>query len=60
MEGTCIGCKTGITDTAGPCFAGYFEEGHSISICVVVLNSKSMEQRWIEVPLMVQWAIKKK
>ena len=43
MEGTCVGCKTGITDTAGPCFAGFFEEGHSISICVVVLNSKSME-----------------
>lgn len=23
----CIGCKTGITKAAGPCFAGYFEKG---------------------------------
>jgi D-alanyl-D-alanine carboxypeptidase len=60
-----IGCKTGITDAAGPCFSGVFEsmaenanEGEKIA--VIVLNSKSMEQRWIEVPQMVEWALKKK
>lgn len=37
-----IGCKTGITDSAGPCFSGVFT-GKGESICIVVLNSKSME-----------------
>jgi hypothetical protein len=29
-------------------------------ICVIVLNSRSMEQRWVEVPLMVEWAVKRR
>lgn len=54
-----VGCKTGITDTAGPCFSGCFEQGGE-QICIVVLNSKSMDQRWVEVPLMAEWAVKRK
>lgn len=54
-----IGCKTGITDVAGPCFSGCFESNGE-KICVVVLNAKTLEQRWVEVPQMVEWAIKRK
>jgi D-alanyl-D-alanine carboxypeptidase len=54
-----IGCKTGITDPAGPCFCGGYEKDNEKFI-VVVLSSKTMEQRWIEVPKIVEWAIKKK
>ena len=54
-----IGCKTGITEAAGPCFCGGYERGNDKYI-VVVLCSKSMEQRWVEVPKIVDWAIKKK
>lgn len=54
-----IGCKTGITDPAGPCFCGGYEKDGEKYI-VVVLSSKTMEQRWVEVPKIVDWAIKKK
>lgn len=54
-----VGCKTGVTDTAGPCFSGCFEQSGE-QICVIVLNSKSLEQRWVEVPLMAEWAVKRK
>eukprot|EP00347_Sterkiella_histriomuscorum_P022661 403337634 len=54
-----IGCKTGVTNPAGPCFCGGYEkDGHKY--IVVVLCSKSMEARWVEVPKIVEWAIKKK
>lgn len=54
-----IGCKTGITNPAGPCFCGGYEkDGHKY--IVVVLCSKSMEARWVEVPKMIDYAIKKK
>jgi serine-type D-Ala-D-Ala carboxypeptidase (penicillin-binding protein 5/6) len=58
-DGGFIGCKTGITNPAGPCFCGGYEKDNHKFI-VVVLCSKSMEQRWVEVPKMVEWAIKKK
>ena len=58
MEGL-IGCKTGITNAAGPCFAGGYEKD-DIKLMVVVLSSKSMEQRWVEVPKMITWALKKR
>ena len=53
------GIKTGITDAAGPCLASSYQKDNDFFI-VVVLNSKSMEQRWIEVPKLVEWAIAKK
>lgn len=36
------GIKTGITDSAGPCLAASYKD-----FIVVVLNSKSMSDRWI-------------
>jgi D-alanyl-D-alanine carboxypeptidase len=54
-----IGCKTGITEVAGPCFSGVYD-AKGDKICVVVLNCRSMDQRWVEVPQMVEWAVKKK
>lgn len=41
-EGGFIGCKTGITDAAGPCFAGFYEKD-GLQLAIVVLSSKSME-----------------
>ena len=55
-----IGCKTGITDAAGPCFSGCYEGQEGERLLVVVLNSRSMEQRWVEVPQMVEWVIKRR
>ena len=46
LPGFC-GLKTGITEAAGPCLAAtYLKDGHSYT--VVLLQSKSMEDRWTE------------
>ena len=55
-----LGCKTGVTPSAGPCFSGYFsrydnEEVEPDNCIVIVLGSKSMEARWVEVPALVKW-----
>merc|ERR1712224_613433 len=50
------GCKTGITVPAGPCMSAYIEKEltdhesqKSIEhIIVILLNSKTMEIRWVE------------
>ena len=53
------GCKTGITEAAGPCLAAAFDkDGHSFS--VIILQSKSMDARWQEVIRLVEWAINRK
>jgi len=53
-----VGCKTGVTESAGPCFSGFYENGETgDKYCVVVLSCKTMESRWVEVPKMVKWAI---
>jgi D-alanyl-D-alanine carboxypeptidase len=44
------GIKTGITETAGPCLAACYKD-----LVIVVLNSKSMDSRWIEVKKLVKW-----
>lgn len=44
------GIKTGITETAGPCLAACYKD-----LVVVVLNSKSMNERWFEVKKLVKW-----
>ena len=49
------GLKTGITDAAGPCLSASYQKG-DFHIVVVLFNSKSMEARWEEVPLLVNWA----
>lgn len=39
-----VGCKTGVTDPAGPCFSGFYENKKSGErFCVVVLKCKTME-----------------
>ena len=51
FKGT-LGCKTGITPSAGPCFSGAFRRKFKgdlfrVDNCiVVVLNSKTSETRW--------------
>ena len=51
-----IGTKTGITDAAGPCLSAAYEKGKD-KFVVILLNSKSMDHRWQEVPKVVEWAI---
>ena len=53
MDGL-IGCKTGVTTAAGPCFAGYYETKH-LKLVMILCSSKSMEARWKEIRLMVDW-----
>jgi D-alanyl-D-alanine carboxypeptidase len=48
------GIKTGITDSAGPCLAASYKD-----YIIVMLKSKSMNDRWIEVKKLVKWIIKK-
>ena len=50
------GCKTGITEAAGPCCSvTYAKDGQCFAI--VLLNSISMKERWIEVPNLVEWVV---
>ena len=58
MDGL-IGCKTGVTAAAGPCFAGYYET-KNLKLVMVLCSSKSMEARWKEIRLMVEWASRTK
>ena len=51
-----IGTKTGITQAAGPCFAGYYENPElGLKLAMILCHSKSMEDRWQEIRLMVDW-----
>ena len=50
------GVKTGITPTAGPCLAASIFKDEE-QLVVIVLNSKSMDHRWIEVPKLANWAL---
>ena len=43
-----LGCKTGITTSAGPCFAGYYEKDDK-KISIILLHSKSLDHRWVEI-----------
>lgn len=49
------GLKTGITDAAGPCLSASYQKG-DIHLVIVLMNSKSMEARWEEIPQLVNWA----
>ena len=49
------GIKTGITVTAGPCLATSIEN-EGICLVIVVLNCKTLGQRWIEVKKLSKWA----
>jgi D-alanyl-D-alanine carboxypeptidase len=50
------GVKTGVTNAAGPCFAGHYKKGEDAYI-VVLLCSSSMDIRWVECPRLVSWII---
>jgi D-alanyl-D-alanine carboxypeptidase len=51
-----LGCKTGITNAAGPCFAGYYEnEDTDTKLAIILCHSKSLEARWLEVEQMINW-----
>ena len=50
------GLKTGVTEAAGPCLAASYQV-KSHHFIVVVLNSKTMQARWEEVPQLVEWAL---
>lgn len=50
------GIKTGITNSAGPCLVTSIEKDN-LSLIIVVLNSKTMDQRWHEIQKLTKWAI---
>lgn len=53
MEGL-LGCKTGITQAAGPCFGGYYENNKlNLKLAIVLCNAKSLEHRWVEVKTLI-------
>jgi D-alanyl-D-alanine carboxypeptidase len=52
------GLKTGITPTAGPCLAASIVK-NEFKFIIVILNSRSMEHRWVEVQKLVHWAMQK-
>ena len=54
-----LGCKTGITTSAGPCFAGYYEKGNT-KLAIILCHSKTMDHRWEEIKILVQWYLKHK
>lgn len=52
------GIKTGVTVTAGPCLSvNYRSRCGAFDFIIVVLNSKSREARFLEIPKLVDWAI---
>lgn len=53
-EGFC-GAKTGVTPNAGPCLATCQIRGGELFICIL-LNSKTMDHRWIEAPKLINWS----
>jgi D-alanyl-D-alanine carboxypeptidase len=50
------GLKTGVTPAAGPCLAASFEKD-SLHLIIIVMNTKTMDNRWVEVPKLTLWAI---
>lgn len=51
------GIKTGVTQTAGPSLAvNYRTRCNSFDFIVVILNCKSREARFSEIPKLVDWA----
>lgn len=50
------GLKTGITPAAGPCLAASFEKD-SLHLIIILMNTKTMDNRWVEVPKLTLWAI---
>ena len=54
-----IGCKTGVTDAAGPCLSAVWEQDET-ALVFILMCSQSMDARWKEVPRLLEWALAKK
>lgn len=50
------GVKTGVTPAAGPCLASSFEKDN-LHLIVILMNTKTMDSRWVETPKLTLWAI---
>lgn len=56
-SGTFFGVKTGITPAAGPCLSVHYRSKcGTFDFIVVVLNCKTREARFTEVPKLIEWA----
>ncbi len=56
--GTFAGIKTGVTPTAGPCLAACFKSRCGLyDFVIVVMNCKTREARFVEIPKLCRWAI---
>ena len=53
------GVKTGITEAAGACLASCFEKDGNFFI-VVIFQSKTMDARWEEAQLLIDWAVQRR
>ena len=53
------GVKTGITEAAGPCLSCCFEKDGNF-IIAVILQCKSMDARWEEAQMLIDWAVQRK
>ena len=53
------GTKTGITEAAGPCLSCSFEKDGNF-IIVVLLQCKSMDSRWEEAQMLIDWAVQRR
>lgn len=52
-----LGVKTGITNEAGPCLASFFKTKNAHYL-IVILNSSSKEERWVDTCKLVEWVSK--
>ena len=58
--GTYSGVKTGVTPTAGPCLSVCFKSQDGVfDLIVLVLNCKTREARFTEIPKLISWATTK-
>ena len=53
------GVKTGITEAAGACLASCFEKDGNFFVAVI-LQSKTMDARWEEAQLLIDWAVQRR
>ena len=50
------GVKPGWTPAAGPCVTSSYEKDN-LHLIIVVINSKTKDARWVEVPKLALWAM---
>jgi len=51
------GVKTGVTLSAGPCLCVSYSK--DVQVVVVLLNCKSMDDRWVDAKKLVEWVLSK-